>query len=589
MIDITIRISGESGEGIVSAGDILGKVFSRCNLQLNSFKTYPPAMRSGHVSYQLRVRDTEVSSQKEMFDLLVAFDKDAYNKNKDLAAEKSLVVLNDSEYSAEHLNIAFEDIAKKEIGSVRAKNIVALGIIAAICDIPLALFKDVVREKFAKKGEKVLESNMAALGKGFDSVPCSHRDFFRIKPSGVYTEQLILSGNDAVAMGAITAGLKIYAGYPITPATDIMEFLFKELPRYGGHCIQTEDEIAALGMVLGAAFVGENAMTATSGPGLSLMSELIGLANIAELPVVIIDVQRGGPSTGMPTRVEQGDLNQALYGTHGEAANIVLAPTNVADCFYQTINAFILAKRFQVPVLLLSDLTLGQRKETIVKPEWKGLSEEMWRARSSSEWHDYKRYKFTESGISPMSIPGEKGGYYVAQGLEHDEKSVPCDTPENRRKMIKKRMRKLEGVEAFLEMFMEAQSEKTGTSARWEVVSRFGHEEPEMGIIGWGSSEGVVKEAVLKANAMGLKIAGLYPRLLCPLPEQKIEEFLKPLKKVIVPELNATGQLAGLLASKFNIPMIKLNKATGEPFYTEDIMKAIKEIYLELEHDSVRV
>jgi 2-oxoglutarate ferredoxin oxidoreductase subunit alpha len=312
-----------------------------------------------------------------------------------------------------------------------------------------------------------------------------------------------MTGNQATALGALAAGCRFYAGYPITPATSIMEFLSQQMPQVGGTLIQAEDEIAAITMAIGASYGGVKAMTATSGPGLALMIEAIGHASMTEVPVVLVDVQRAGPSTGMPTKTAQGDLFMALYAANDEAPRFVIAPDSVEDCFYQMVNAFNLAEKYQMPVMVLTDQAMSERVETIrpidlsriqvvdrLKPDLDGDGRE----------NGYQRYALTEDGVSPMAIPGMRGGHYVAEGLEHNERGAPNYTPEMHRAMTEKRHRKVESARRELR--------------HWSVVDEWGDPGAEIGIIGWGSTKGTVREAMARAMQEGVRVGALYPATL---------------------------------------------------------------------------
>jgi len=377
------------------------------------------------------------------------------------------------------------------------------------------------------------------------------------------TKELVLSGNESLALGAIAVGCRFYAGYPITPATDIMEFLAKELPKLGGYVVQTEDEISAIGVVLGASFAGKKAMTATSGPGFSLMTEMMGLAVAAELPAVIVNVQRVGPSTGMPTKTEQGDLYQACYGSHGSAPRVVMALTSVEDCFYGAMQAFNLAEQFQMPVIVLSDASLGHRKATVPVPDPSKVPVVERRKPTAEELVAYKRYRFTPDHISPMSVPGMEGGGYVAEGLEHDEGGYPAaSNHENHLRLTQKRYGKF------------AQVEKISN----ELVHIYGEPHPEIGIIGWGSTEGVIREAVQMAQDKGYSVGALHPKILYPQPLAKLTDFIKGTKAVIIPEVNYTGQFATLLRKRFAYEFNQLNKCIGLPFTPKEVFDKIEEV-----------
>ncbi len=340
-----------------------------------------------------------------------------------------------------------------------------------------------------------------------------------------------------------------------------MEFMAAELPKFGGDLVQTEDEIAALAATIGASYAGAKAMTATSGPGLSLMSELINLASTAEVPVVIVNSQRAGPSTGMPTKTEQSDLNQMLYGGHGEGPRIVLAPTSVEDAFYKMIVAFNLAERYQMPVIVAMDQALSVRTQTIARPHTEQLPVVPRAVPDLRGEKSYKRYALAASGVSARSVPGEAGGMYVATGLEHDEFGHPSYDPEVHKAMVAKRYHKLE----------EARKE-------FHEAHRFGAADAKIGLLGWGSTEGAVHEAVMRAQAAGIYVAGLFPVALNPLPDEEIMSFAKPLRQLIIAETNYTGQFAALLRSKYGIEGERLNRFDGLPLTADEVFEKILEV-----------
>ena len=334
------------------------------------------------------------------------------------------------------------------------------------------------------------------------------------------------------------------------------------MPLHDGVWVQSEDEIAAIGMALGASFAGKRAMTATSGPGLSLMNEMIGLASLAEIPLVIVDVQRAGPSTGMPTKTEQADLLQALYGTHGDAPRAVIAPADVEDCFRVAMEAFCIAEEYQLPVIILSDQFLGQRKESVRRFDPRSVKTCGRLIPSKEEMKEYRRYVLTESGVSPMSYPGIAGGEYTAAGIEHDELGELASTSEMHETMNAKRFRKLEALRRD-----------------WKFTRRYGPPDSEIGIIGWGSTKGAIKEAVLRAQANGLKVAGMVPQLIYPMPYEDLDSFLRPLKKVIVVEMSYSAQFLKYLRGTFRLPddVELLKRSGGRPFSAGEIYEKIEQ------------
>ncbi|MFQ6014382.1 MAG: 2-oxoacid:acceptor oxidoreductase subunit alpha [Anaerolineae bacterium] len=574
--DLVIRVGGESGEGIVTTGEIFARIAAFSGLEVYTFRTYPAEILGGHVMLQVRLSDRPIYSQGDVLDVLVAFNQEGYDKHHQELCKEGVLIYDSSEISlpddGEQIRypLPLTELAD-EMGFRRGKNFVAIGAMVKLFGLPYETSQEIVRQRLGGKGEEMLRQNLAALEAGYRYVEerIEKKDAYLLRIEGLEVkDRLVLSGNQAIAMGAIAAGCRFYAGYPITPATDIMEFLATHLPKMGGTVIQAEDEMAALSMVLGASFAGQRAMTATSGPGLSLMSELVGLASMAEVPAVIVDVQRAGPSTGMPTKTAQGDLYLALHGSHDEGPRIVLAPTSVEDCFYQMVNAFNLAEKYQMPVIFLSDQSLSHRVET-TPPFQLSEVEVMERLTPDlSEGTVYQRYEYTETGVSPMALPGQAGGQYTAEGLEHLPSGAPNYDPEIHRAMMEKRFRKVRSA---------AQEMK-----EWGMVRRYGDPQPLVGLVGWGSTEGPVREAVERAQERGLKVATLYPRVLKPLPEAEIREFLAPLATVIVPEVNYTGQLAHLLQAHFRVQTVPLNKYEGIPFTSAEVFEKIEEVYEEL-------
>ncbi len=569
---LVIRISGTAGEGVLAAGDMLNLAMKRAGHHTMLFQSYGAEVRGdGPSMAQVRISDSQVLSHGDEVDILIALNQDAVSLNLSEVRKGGLVIYDGQPLDTfgsqktfapslpegiRGISVPLASISYQKLNSLVSKNLVALGAFSAISGLPFEIIADIVKARFGEK-------SLAALKMGLEHVSENLRgEGFKVETGSPLTyETLILSGNQAVSLGAIVAGVKVFAGYPITPATDIMEFLATELPKVGGRVIQTEDEISAVCTVLGASFAGSKAMTATSGPGLSLMIEGIGLASMAEVPAVIVDVQRAGPSTGMPTKTEQSDLNIAIFGSHGDSPRVVLAPSTVEECFYLTIEAFNIAEACQTPVLMLSDQFLGQRRETVSPFDMSGLKLAQRLKQDTEELKGYKRYRLTDNGVSPLALPGMDGGEHAATGLEHREDGSPSYDPDNHRAMTAKRWRKLE-------------------LAKLDSVKpvRFGAADALIGIIGWGSTEGAVREAVSKANEEGLKVAALYPKLLNPLHTDIIETFVRPLKKVVVVENNYTGQFAAMLKSN-GIDAEQFTLCEGRPFRVSEILKKIEEVH----------
>ncbi len=572
--DLVVRIAGESGEGVISTGELVAQAAARAGFDLVTFKTYPAEIKGGHALIQLRVSDRPLYTHGDQLDVLLAFNQEAFDKNVGDMKRGGLLIYDSAEFvppespDRRQFPVPLTEIARTELKFEMGKNVVAVGVVAALFDLSRERLAGLLQEKFGRKGEDVVGKNLSALDAGLryvqEKLGPSAR--FDVRPGEPRQDVIVVSGNQALAMGAMAAGCRHYFGYPITPATDIMEFLAAELPKLGGSVVQAEDEIAAAGMVLGASFGGMRAMTATSGPGLSLMVEMLGLGAMAELPAVIVDVQRAGPSTGMPTKHEQGDLPLAVSGGHGEIQRIVLAPTSVEDCFYQAIHAFNLAEKYQMPVVLLSDTVLATRTERVprfdlsrVQPVRRLMYEPD--GNSQKDGRRFQRYALTPTGVSPMSIPGQAGGQYVATGLEHSELGRPRYDPTSHSRMTEKRFRKLE-------------------AARTDAppTERFGDSTAEVGILTWGSTMGAAIEAAQVAAEKGIRAEVLAPRMLWPLPDRQIEEFVRGKRVLIVPEVNYTGQFADLLSARYKRDLVKLNSYGGVPMKVARIVQAIEEV-----------
>jgi 2-oxoglutarate ferredoxin oxidoreductase subunit alpha len=579
-VDLTIEICGMSGDGTIAAGGILNEAMSRAGLSVLAFDSYPAEIRGfGRCVTHSRVGDQEMRALSDKTHVLISLDdKESQSRVPFLA--KEAVVLFDSKppsYVEEGTSVAaqaepdarlfgmpFSDLAAAASGSTRGRNLTALGGFAAIFGVPPRHFRDVITKKFKGKGEKVLEANLKSFDAGYRYASETFKERERpalTLPEPEKEEKILISGNEAVARGALDAGLKLYFGYPITPATPIMEYLAKTLPERGGRVVQMEDEIASIGAVLGGFFAGKRAMTATSGPGFALMTELITHGVMSETPAVIINAQRGGPATGLPSKTEQSDLQAAVFGGPGDSARIVIAPTNVKECYEFTLMSFQLAERYQTPVIVLTDFFLNNRVEKVnltaasaaQRADWNLYPDESSRGR-------YERYKVTESGISPRAIPGTEGYLFDATGLEHTEKGRPDYSSEIHSKMTEKRHRKIQGALKDLPEPLEFSSGET----------------MDVGVIAWGSTFGSALEAVLTAQREGMKVGALKVMSLFPYHAEVIRSFMKKCKEILIPELNYEGQLANLIGHLYGKDVVRLNRTTGMPMSSSLIFDQVR-------------
>lgn len=584
MPELVVKIVGTAGDGIIAAGDIFALASARIGLYVTTYRSFPAEIRGGGQSlFQFKISSRKVLTASDKCDVLIAFTEETLRNNISSLKEGGIIIYDcsENEIKLDDFNnsvkyfVPITNIAKEK-AVAKSKNMVALGILAGLApklEIKEQLKDDIAR-KFKTKGQEIINSNIDALEAGYEFVRAKveRKDSLENLTMERTGRKLIMSGNEAIAFGALVAGCRFYSGYPITPATDIAEWLALEMPKLGGHIIQCEDEIAAITAAIGASYAGVKAMTATSGPGLSLMSEALGLASMAEIPLVVVDVQRGGPSTGLPTKVEQSDLNFAIYGTHGDTPKIVIAPMNVEDCFVQTINAFNYAEKYQVPVILLSDASLATKRECVDMIDLDSITriDRLKYNRLDNACSDkYSRYMNTLSGISPMSSPGDKGGAYIATGLEHTEQNAPSYAPDIHAKMTEKRFRKLEtAIHEF------------------SAAKRYGEDNARIGIISWGSTSGAVLETIDMAKERGYNIQALYPRTVFPFPNEWINNFIKDKDILLIIEGNYSAQFANTIVYRCtcmneHIKIYNFLKYNGEPFSSTEIMNKIEEIIKE--------
>jgi 2-oxoglutarate ferredoxin oxidoreductase subunit alpha len=454
-------------------------------------------------------------------------------------------------------------MAEQHAGTDKAKNIVIAGLLAGWFGIGRESMLAGLRKKFAKKGPTVVEGNVRAFQAGLDFAAANplKQDRKLAAPPAGREPKLLADGNDMCAAAAIFAGCTFFGGYPITPSTEIMQFLDREIWKYGGAVLQAEDEIAGIGSVVGASFAGKKAMTATSGPGMSLKTEMLGLASLAELPLVCVNVQRGGPSTGMPTKAEQSDLFQAAFSAHGDCLRPVLAPVSVGDIFGITVEAFNLAEHYQTPVIVLSDQEIAQRKETVDPIDTSKFQIIERREPTAPELVKYTRFKLTESGISPISHPGMPGGNYLAAGIEHNELGQPTASGELHARMNDKRFRKFNPLKDRRDLF---------------VVE--GRPDAPVALVSWGSVAGVAREAFLKAQAEGLHVKLLVPKLLYPVAEAVYQDFFASVQRGLFVEQSHQAQLYRLVRMYVDLPgQVKaLAKSGSNPISAAEVLERLR-------------
>jgi 2-oxoglutarate ferredoxin oxidoreductase subunit alpha len=432
-----------------------------------------------------------------------------------------------------------------------------------------------IRRKFGKKGAEVVQGNESAFAAGLQYAgahPLREARTLEAPASGMKEGKLVVDGNDMCAAAALFAGCEFFGGYPITPSSEIMHFFGREVWKYGGTMVQAEDEIAGIGAVVGASFAGKKAMTATSGPGMSLKTEMLGLASIAELPLVCVNVQRGGPSTGIPTKSEQADLFQACFSAHGDVVRPVLAPISVADTFGITVEAFNIAEQYQTPVVILSDQEIAQRKETVDPIDTKAFAIVERRRPTAAELEKYERFKATDSGVSPISHPGMPGGAYLASGIEHNERGAPTASGEVHARMNEKRIRKLDPLKHRRDLF---------------VVE--GDPQAPVALVAWGSVAGTAREALEVARAEGIHAKLLVPKLLFPVVEEVYADFFRSVRAGLVVEQSHQGQLYRVLRMFVGVPagVQPLARSGSNPILPSSIVERLRKIVLGLQRQRV--
>ncbi|PAE26817.1 2-oxoacid:acceptor oxidoreductase subunit alpha [Bacillus sp. 7894-2] len=571
------KVGGQQGEGIESTGEIFSIALNRLGYYLYGYRHFSSRIKGGHTNNKIRVSTSQIRSISDDLDILVAFDQETIDLNYKELHDKGIMIADakfdpkqPEDTNAVLFAVPFTEIAT-ELGTSLMKNMVAVGATCAVLNLDIKVFEEVVQEIFGRKGQQVVDKNMEAIQAGFDFMKEKLSDDVELmeleKADGM--KRLFMIGNDAIALGALAGGCRFMAAYPITPASEIMEYLIKKLPALGGSVIQTEDEIAAVTMTIGANYAGVRSLTASAGPGLSLKMEAIGLSGITETPLVIVDTQRGGPSTGLPTKQEQSDLMAMIYGTHGEIPKIVLAPSTVQEAFYDTAEAFNLAEEYQCPVIILSDLQLSLGKQTVEPLDFskveirrgKLVTEELPEIENKGY---FKRFEVTEDGVSPRVIPGMKNGIHHVTGVEHDETGKPSESAANRNAQMDKRFRKVENIKFNTPVHKNAP-----------------HEEADLLIVGFNSTRGVIEEAMGRIEQDGIKVNHAQVRLIHPFPTDELLPLVKTAKKIAVVENNATGQLANIM--KMNVghseKVYKLLKYDGNPFLPHEIHTKCKELF----------
>ncbi len=563
MVEFTWKIGGPAGFGIMTTGLIFSKAFSRGGYHVFDYSEFPSLIRGGHNTHQSRVSSEEIHSQNKPVHILVALNSATIEKNFEEVAENGIVI-----YDSERIKDAVEGntmkvplvrLAKESGGTELMANNVALGASIALLGYDAELLYSTIRDVFAEKGNDVVNANISAAKAGYDYVKKNFTKKFAITAKKISEKRrYIITGNEAIGAGSIAAGCKFYSGYPMTPTAQILSYMAQKQKEYGLVVKQAEDEISAVNNAIGAAFAGARAMTATAGGGFALMAEGYGLAAMTETPAVIVVGQRPGPATGMPTWSSQADLRFVMHAHQDDFPRIVMAPGDAEEAFRMAGEAHNIAEKYQTPVIILTDKYLCESRKTAERLEApkieRGELIESFKGK-------YERYKLTKTGISPRVLPGTKGAIVIANSDEHNEKGQSTEDASLRRKMMEKRMKKLEMLAKEL-----------------PAPKVYGDNNAEITIVCFGSVKGPALEAIKELSKKGISANVLHVTYISPFPGKEMKKLLREAKKLLVAENNYTGQLAGLITEKTGESIANiLLKYDGRPFYPEEIAeKAMK-------------
>ena len=555
MKDFVVRFAGEGGQGVVTSAEGLAQAATQVGYHALTYATFPSQILGGPTWTQARISDEPVLSAGDYVDVLVAFNKEAYDTHSEEVKPQGVIIYNSDDFQLDgderSFGLPIEELARST-GNTRAANMVVIGALAHLVDMPQNYLDEFVEKRFRRGrdgDDEIIRSNIQAMVLGRTHTSESGFTLGRLAdPQMPKYQQIMVKGNEALSLGARAAGLEFYIGYPISPATTILVWMEHNLIGDGKFAYQVSSEIESITGLLGAGFAGKKAMTATAGPGFSLMSEGLGLAWMAEIPLVVVDVQRGGPATGLPTKTEQSDLMACMYPAHGDVKMPVIAVGTVEEAFFGAIKALNWAERYQGPVILMTEMSLAERVQNIKKPD---LSQVHVEQRQTYQGNNgYNRYSGYE--LSPMSIPGNPGSY-VANGSEHDEMGDTTHLASRHIQMTERRFSKLKLLEED-----EYESDKTQES---------------IALLPWGGSKGPTLEAYNALSEAGIPLSWYYTMFLNPLPPRLLEE-LKQKRLVIVPELNYQGQFSGLLRAE-GVKAQSITQYTGLPFKVSDLMNQI--------------
>lgn len=569
-VELNFMIAGEAGQGVQSIGFLLAKAFSRGGYYIFADQDYESRIRGGHNFFRIRVRDSEVGAISENIDLLIAMNEESIGIHESEVVDNGVILFNADEVrnlesDKRYFAVPLNSIAKTKTGSIIMANTVAVGAAMGLVGYKLNIVEDLLKELFDK--DEIKESNIVATRAGYEFAVNNYGGNILPKISPLSSvKNMLLSGNEAVSLGAIAADCKFVAAYPMTPSTSIMEYLASRADAAHMVVVQPEDEISAVNMIIGASFAGVRSMTATSGSGFCLMIEGLGLAGITETPIVIVDGQRPGPAVGLPTRTEQGDLLFAIHAHHGDFPRVVFAPATVEEAFWITVKAFNLADRYQIPVIILTDHYLASSYNTVSRFELSKLQIDrglLYEVEKEGIFAPYMRHRITETGISPRAFPGNPDALVVTDSDEHDENGHLIEDARIRTEQVQKRMRKIISLKKDM-----------------ALPKLYGPKDAETMFIGWGSTYGALREAVAKMLEEGASVSMLHLSELWPFPADAVSKAIDNTTNCFVVENNATGQLARLIKQETGkVIDSRILKFNGRPFTPEQIIVEFKGVY----------
>ncbi len=591
-IDLAIGIGGAAGQGIATPGDVLARILVRRGLHLNTYNAYQSIVRGGHILLTLRTSDKPVYSMGDKLDMLVTLNQDTMDRHLHLMGDGSVVLFNADKIQpgtaapgVQLCPFSVKELAPSVKGDL-VQNTIALAAILNLIGVEFSVLEEILTLQFKRKGQAAVDENVGVARAGYEYAAANYRPFHASLPK--FDKALaFVDGNSALAMGGAAAGVRFYCAYPMSPSTGVLHWMARHAQQLGIMVRQVEDELGVINMAIGAAHTGCRAMCATSGGGFALMTEALGAASMMEIPVVAIDVQRAGPATGVPTKTEQGDLWQVLGAGQGDYPRIIVAPNTIVDCFKTVPELFNLAEKFQCPGIILSDLLISEGRSSVDPDELNfdvpiargafidaangsiaanGSNGANGNGHSPDALKTYKRYEFTDSGISPRAIPGTPGYVHVVATDEHDDEggliSDEYTNPHKRQAMHEKRMRKMEGILPLI-----------------EPPQVFGASEADVTLVGWGSTQGVIREAIELLAAQGIVANNLQIKWLVPLHTEAILEQLGRAQRTIIVENNYSGQFARYLRSETSfVADGHIRKYDGEPFMPHHIVDGVKAI-----------